>query len=454
MRKRTSLYFMLLLIVVIPVFSQDTTDESDEDDEKTISKYETRREVLLYGIDSGVLELVSKLKAEKNTQHEKELVDVLERTIHTKLKTAILELFTETSMTGAKGYALDVLEDPYDEDDSVIISCIRYLSEIKVAEAHSLYVDILEMENEMLVSAAIRALGLSQDESFGPVLLTYLDEYDNDGNLKNAVIKAIGNLQYNKALDELIDILQNEYEEKSPRWNAAESIGKIGGEKALQTLINMYSDEDANLRSHIIKALGNFNDKSVQPVLIEALRDSFWRIRVNAAKSLGETGNPDAVPILKYKAEKDPEKNVQYAAITALARIGTNEALFFLIESIIKNKRKGLATRETAFKAILDNKPKGNITNIMDYLIKEEWNHEESRILEKAAHHLSFTKAPVARHVVEKLVSHPYFIIQIYGIRIIGLNRLGMTGVLKKMSDNTSIHPAVSQEAEQILKEF
>jgi len=84
---------------------------------------------------------------------------------------------------------------------------------------------------------------------------------------------------------------------KYSRWEAAESLGNIGDNKAVHILIETLKDKKLYVRWKAAEALGEINDyRAVEP-LIEVLNDKAedWSVRKNAAEALGKIGDNRAV---------------------------------------------------------------------------------------------------------------------------------------------------------------
>ena len=86
-------------------------------------------------------------------------------------------------------------------------------------------------------------------------------------------------------------------------------------------IANLSSHDDARRvkARHSLVALG----KAAVPPLIEALRDSNTLMRWEAAKALGEIGDPGTAPAL-IKALEDEEFDVRWLAAEALIKMNIN----------------------------------------------------------------------------------------------------------------------------------
>jgi HEAT repeat protein len=112
------------------------------------------------------------------------------------------------------------------------------------------------------------------------------------------------------------------------RQAAAESLGRLKAERAVEPLLPLLKDRDKDVRGTTAQALGHLGDARAIQALVETLADSQTEVRRLAAAALQKL-NPDwasteaarqAVPALKA-AQQHHEYWVRQAATETLARI-------------------------------------------------------------------------------------------------------------------------------------
>ncbi|MFN8529563.1 MAG: HEAT repeat domain-containing protein [Anaerolineae bacterium] len=120
-----------------------------------------------------------------------------------------------------------------------------------------------------------------------------------------------------QALSELRDV------SKEKRRTAVMKLGMLGGEEALRTLMLVVNNpnEDIIVRGRAALMLGKLGDARAVDPLIEALDDSGYQTRLNAAEALGKIGDPRAIKALLRVTESDHD-TVGDAARTALEKLG------------------------------------------------------------------------------------------------------------------------------------
>lgn len=104
------------------------------------------------------------------------------------------------------------------------------------------------------------------------------------------------------------------------RVKAAEALGRIGDERAVQPLLPLLNDPSPDVQWVTAQALGKLHDRRAVEPLIRALRDSDHWVRKGAAWALGEIEDERAVPAL-VPLLRDRKKAVRIAAAEALGRI-------------------------------------------------------------------------------------------------------------------------------------
>lgn len=88
------------------------------------------------------------------------------------------------------------------------------------------------------------------------VLQSLIKSLDNkDPYVRKEVVYSLGELQDVKSIDLLSEILLNDKDE-DVRAAAADILGDIGGETAIDSLIDALQDEEADVRERVMEALG------------------------------------------------------------------------------------------------------------------------------------------------------------------------------------------------------
>ena len=169
---------------------------------------------------------------------------------------------------------------------------------------------------------------------------------DVDDATREEAAKALAGIGDPKTLDDLLNALEDDY------WAVRTQIGwalaKIGGEQAIEGLITLFNDNMMEVQSEADSAMASIGVSTV-PKLIACLKDERWRVREQAAKTLGLLKDPQAVQGLMITC-RDRDGAVKSAAAEALGRIGDPKAIPALIK-LFKDPSK--IVRETAGTALV-----------------------------------------------------------------------------------------------------
>jgi HEAT repeat protein len=112
------------------------------------------------------------------------------------------------------------------------------------------------------------------------------------------------------------------------RWVAARSLRKFDDPEAVEALAALLADNDFRLRHQAARSLGMIGPagRPAVPALRRALFDGEGPVRVAAARALGEVGDPSAVPDLVKVAETTGWDTLHAWATYSLVKLGAAEA--------------------------------------------------------------------------------------------------------------------------------
>lgn len=114
-------------------------------------------------------------------------------------------------------------------------------------------------------------------------------------------------------------------------------LGKMAGQKSVDTLLNLVKSPKEYIRFNAITALGETGVEKAIPALIDSLNDSSWLNRKHAAANVEKFG-AKAIPALK-DAFKNGNSDVRYWTIRVIGNIlGTRAVEFF--KSLMKSREK------------------------------------------------------------------------------------------------------------------
>jgi len=413
------LTIFILFILISTIFPEDNKPEEIK------SLKDERLETIQYGIDTQVIDLLKILETEKNYEFNSDLLELLKSSTNSRLDQNIIGLFQKAEDDSAVEYAYKQLEEDYNLRDNIKVVYLNYISKYQTTEISEYLLSLIDVESNAISIAAITALGLSELDNIIPTLIEYLEDSLFDSLRKPSIIESLGKLKATEAIEILSDIATDIYsDDKSLRWRAVVALGDIGSPESLPVLKSLYSDDDPNLRNNTITALKNYPTEEVTNLLIQGLKDSFWKVRVNAATSLGELKIKKAVPILIYKSENDPDtRNVKSASLTALGEIGGTKAFDF-IRKLYQNERADIGLRSIAI-GILAEKDLSHSLKTIEKVMEDEWGKDKPLILDYTCKVLSTTKSSSLKDLYSKMLLYEESLnLKLYALRGIMLNSI------------------------------
>ncbi len=431
-----------------PVEAQELGVEEQTEDEPLSAPIDDWRDILRFGIDSEVITLLETLAEQREDRLHEEIAELYEFSPNPRLRRRVLEFFTELEYAGAEELALDVLREPREHSNELVLAAVRYIAAV-IAEPmsetlESLHI-IADSPQPMLADTALRAIGRRGGPEDVEPLMERLTNRRTPTALRGAVILALGELRAEEAVEELVRIVGATAEDATLRRYAADSLGRIGDARAIEPLSALLRSDDTMLRAYAVNGLGHFEGEEVERSLTAALRDSYWRVRVAALQGIARHNMEDAIPAVVFRAERDPETPVRNEALLTLAKLDTRESREFLSQ-YVQNNRVPEASRITALRHMLEQNM-GAYTDVVEALIDSEYENSGSRILDQIGRALSTSEQRAPEAVYARLLDHPNFVIKIYGLRAVGRHgERGLRDRLRELSEEGN-HQAVRRTA-------
>ena len=333
------------------------------------SETEKRLETLEFGLDSEVTALVKELLAEEeNSDFTESLAELFEITKNTSLKNVLIDYFTKFENPAIKDYALYILEDPYDEKSAIVSALIKYVATLKFTEAGESIVAIIENDEKKYFNDAVTALGLIGGPEEAQYLVDYLENDVTTGE-KQSIIKAIAAIKAIETYDMLVELVEDDDENTYVRMYAAEAIGAMKPEESTKILIELFSSTDPNLREYAVKGLTNNPSKDAEKLILNALKDDYYKVRVQAIASIKEMKLSEAGASLLYRSKNDAETVVKNACYDALAYLDYNKGVDYMVELLGDDKVNDSVKTQVA-KAFLEHDNSPGVNAVIDLALK------------------------------------------------------------------------------------
>ncbi len=311
-------------------------------DEKTASEEYLKecRDKFRYGLEDTILELIEELTKNDDYRFSDDIYNLFYVTKSSKVKEKILEYFTKIEDPCLEEFAVTVIFDPFDEKKDIVEKCIAYVGKVNCKEALPGLIDLIDNQDEKYFDAALRCVGEIGGNKEAVYLSELMDLDDLSNSRKQSLMKVLGQLKALDTWDTLADIAQDDDQNTFVRMYAAEAIGAMEKTESRDILIKLYESDDANLRQYVIKGLSHFGDDKTREVIYQALRDSNYKVRLEAIDVVQARKWENAVPYLIYRTKDANEENVvKDKCYPVIAEFNTKEGNEYLV-GIITDKKK------------------------------------------------------------------------------------------------------------------
>ncbi len=322
---------LLLVLVAITTYAQETTEAPAETppsaDDLAQKQLDTWTETMTYGISDQRMAVVRKIRFDKTTNALTLLEDTFTNESNPTIKEEMIYAFMDMNHTNNTQFWSDLFTS---ETNLIVLQRAAFAVEqksIPVADpVFNAFTNNMQDPKAMRFNAtAVQALGKLKHAPALPIIIEMATNSTNHQDLRGASVVAMGMYQDNSLIPTLQEFLTNSYEPTIIRRYAALAIGRTEDPLAVEILTPIATDEkvDQSIRLNSISGLGflNGNNEAVIPLLEELTKADNTAVRTEAIKSLGKLKAESAIPILEYKAEKDPEAIVRREAKTALLEI-------------------------------------------------------------------------------------------------------------------------------------
>jgi HEAT repeat protein len=182
------------------------------------------------------------------------------------------------------------------------------------------FYDVLDSENRKDYPAEWNAVKLYTQEKDIEPILTALDRFESDFMEEN-ILSALEQIAPEEAFEPIHELAQKR------NTQPIRILGRIGDDRACETLHDFLGGGDVKLEKTTLRALGAIgSEESTQAVANRLVADNA-EIRSLAARALGLIGDTRAIDPLARVLDEDDADEVRASAAWALNQIGTEAAL-------------------------------------------------------------------------------------------------------------------------------
>lgn len=416
---------------------------------------ERRKDILKYGLESEVIDLVNELGNEGETSYSGDLAELFARTRNPSLREAVLSLFIKQKNDGLKEYCVTTLADPYEEKKSTVLVAFKYVSELGIKESLPAIREILKSENPDFREQAIVALGKLGETSDAEYLLDYLDgsiagDEKERLALRQSVMSALGQIKAVETWGRMSEIVQDEDENAYIRADAAVAIGKMEKAESVEILAKLFESADPVLRSAAIKGLSNYSTQVASDTIIEGFKDSYYKVRMESIDAASKGKIDSALQYLLYRAKNDPVEAVKMAAFDALGAMGNAEATSWL-RSVFVDEKASDKLRVKACAVLLKNDPDDVMSDLKAVCGKTLADDKKTWIRYELGKLIAATDSNKTADIALAYLGHKDTLTKSLGLDMFDRNRYPeMIGAVKEIAANDKMG-ALQRRAKKIL---
>ena len=321
-------------------------DESEKD-------YENKSNTIKDGVPSEISTLIDELIKNDDPRFTEEIYDVFQITKNTTIKQKVLNYFKQLEDPCLEDYAVETLNDPYEEKNDLVKACFQYVAAVKTKEAIPAVLALIESENDSYFTDAISTIGEIGGPEEAMFLVEYLERDDLSDAQRQNLMRTCGKMHAVQTWEKVVEVAEDEDENLYVRMYAAEALGLMEKKESVPILVELFSENDPNLRQYVIKGLSHFPGVvEAEETIMQGVRDEHWRVRQESIKMTKEMKLTDSVPYLIYRAKNDSEKIIKDEAYSAVAALNTKEGNDFLVDQL-KDKKTGDTTKKKIVEVLL-----------------------------------------------------------------------------------------------------
>ena len=314
------LYLILITLIIINILLPYNIIASD-------SEYYIK--ILEYGTDSDITGAFKGVQEDKGIDVNQKVVAIFNELHSDKVYLSLIRYLSFINHDAAEGILKNELEKrkperKYKGDD--------YYEEViyafgEIGEKRSIGSSSIELLKNLYMGkdtskrirmAILDAWGRMGNLEVEDDLLAILQDDYEDTDVKARAIIALGEIESTRSIEPLKDILLNSYEKKILRMYAAYALSRVGRESVLDTLEEVIYDSSHEVAEYAVKGISDMESDKCGPILIKALRSDYDKVRYYAVVGLSKMHYPDALNILEFKAEYDVNDRVRMEAKKAV----------------------------------------------------------------------------------------------------------------------------------------
>jgi len=301
----------------------------NKSDQKDLSVVERYKEILTYGIDSEVVNILPNLGTSPNKEFYPILLDRYKNSNQDEVKVKLADFFSNCdnlpdSITDA--IYSDVKREP--SNVKLHTALLGVISKKGKTEEQKILVERLDFLNDTVKNASADFLSRMTDPELAPLILNRLEvsEKDNEKFLSNDIkaklILALGKMKSKESLEYLKNAASEESNDKYIIMFSMVSLAEMQDEESIEIMKKNLGSDEISIQEYASYSLSKYKSNKVLPILKDMLKNNNEKIRSFACQGMVSNFDAETLKILLYKAKNDPSESIRNQALTSLIQIG------------------------------------------------------------------------------------------------------------------------------------
>ena len=346
---------------------QDTPKSGGEGAKETkqeLDEIEQARQALQYGLESEILEVINKVDKQDFQTLLGDFSRLFAETKSTAVREGLFGVYQKYEDGQLMEAATAVLEDYEAQQRTLVKAVLSYLGTVKP----ELSPDLSETLQKMLTqdtaeygAEVVSVLGEIGGDAEADFLVTYFDSLTIDDAkqeliLKQTIVAALEKLHKENTRAFLLERAQDETENMYVRSSAIAGLAQMGNPDIIPLLVTFFEQPEPQLREAAIRGAASFNTDETRKLILQGFKDSYYKVRLEALKTVQKAKMQEAAPYALYRAKYDPTDAVKFAAVETLAILNAAEGNTWLSETF-RDPKKSEKLRITILSTALKHNP-------------------------------------------------------------------------------------------------
>jgi HEAT repeat protein len=363
--------FFVALFSLLFLFCPFIHAQEANEDAKASPVKDTRFDTIRFGTEAEIATLIQTLRTDGTDELDDDIIALVKNTRNRRILSGAFAFFGQREKSGLEDRAVRAIEGWDEEETETVTAAIDYVGKIRYEPAAPILKGLIDAGESRFMNSALRSLGMvsgsetAASQETAEFLINFYENREPANEIRRDLIFALGETGSSNVVPLLSSIATNTDERPVIRVAALEAIAKIGDQNGLGAVLENVSASDSSIRSAAVTALGPFSGQEVDAVILDAFRDAFHGTRTAAARASRERKLVEAVPYLKFRAERDEVPAVQEEAIRALGAIANSDAMQ-IMETLFTGRRNPDRIRIVSGEMLMQNDPDRFIGSLVE----------------------------------------------------------------------------------------